>query len=82
MCGILGVLPAGDKGNFKKALDTISHRGMDDCGIYEDEEIMLGHRRLSILDLSSNARQPMGFDERKIAPIVINYGGGGIALKM
>lgn len=79
MCGILGTLPAGDKSNFKKALDTLSHRGMDDCGIYESGEIMLGHRRLSILDLSCNARQPMGFDGRKITPNTI-IGGGDYAI--
>lgn len=35
------------------------HRGPDDSGIYSDSHIVLGHRRLSILDLSGEARQPM-----------------------
>ncbi|MGX2983307.1 hypothetical protein [Helicobacter sp. 23-1045] len=76
MCGILGTLPSSNRANFTKALNALSHRGADDCGIYESKEIMLGHRRLSILDLSDNARQPMGFDGRKIAPIIANTGGG------
>jgi len=37
----------------------LSHRGPDDDGFYEDDLASLGHRRLSIIDLSENARQPM-----------------------
>ena len=55
MCGINGII-------YKKTLPTISeiqkmniaieHRGPDDSGIYKFENTLLGHRRLSILDLS------------------------------
>lgn len=38
---------------------ALSHRGPDDEGIYVDEAIALGHRRLSIIDLSSAGHQPM-----------------------
>ncbi len=39
--------------------DAIAHRGPDDEGIFIDENIAFGHRRLSILDLSANGHQPM-----------------------
>jgi asparagine synthase (glutamine-hydrolysing) len=62
MCGILGWYGGKspeDSIRFGKALDTLSHRGPDDSGIFEADGIMLGHRRLSILDLSPGGRQPM-----------------------
>lgn len=43
----------------RKALQTLAHRGPDQSGEYLDEQIYIGHRRLSILDLSPNGRQPM-----------------------
>lgn len=60
MCGILGTvnLEFG-----KKSLDLIASRGPDDSGIYTQaigvHDVMLGHRRLSIVDLSSAGHQPM-----------------------
>ena len=77
MCGILGTIPSSDIGNFQKALSSLSHRGLDDYGIYASDDIILGHRRLSILDLSHNARQPMAFSQNQIMP---NRGGGKIVL--
>ncbi|WP_242927107.1 asparagine synthase (glutamine-hydrolyzing) [Pontibacter vulgaris] len=44
---------------IKKFTDIISHRGPDDDGFYFYNNIALGHRRLSILDLSSAGHQPM-----------------------
>src|SRR5258708_6436075 len=63
MCGIAGILPSIDKKFFKEALNTIAHRGPDGYGIWESEDknVMLGHRRLAILDLSENGKQPMQF---------------------
>lgn len=61
MCGILGIYPAIEKRVFNTALDTMAHRGPDDYGIFQDNDIILGHRRLSIIDLSSNGHQPMGY---------------------
>jgi len=60
MCGILGTIPSTDNSKFKKALDTLYHRGPDDYGVKcVGNSITLGHRRLSIVDLSSKGRQPM-----------------------
>jgi len=38
---------------------TLAHRGPDDQGVYAADGIGLGHRRLSVIDLSVQARQPM-----------------------
>jgi len=60
MCGILGAIPAVQTETFLRALATIAHRGPDGQGVWHDEaRIMLGHRRLSILDISHAAAQPM-----------------------
>ena len=68
MCGILGTF--GYKVNqveFEVCLNKIKHRGPDDEGIWQDEVCSLGHRRLSILDLSESGRQPMlSRDERYV----------------
>ena len=64
MCGILGQINLRynkpvNKELFKKALNLQKHRGPDDLGIYSNDKITFGHRRLSILDLNSHAKQPM-----------------------
>lgn len=60
MCGILGTIPASDEEIFKKALNKIYHRGPDRGFIkHMSNNISLGFRRLSIIDLSDNAMQPM-----------------------
>jgi len=68
MCGIVGVLNWSGKAvlkqDIKKMTDKISHRGPDGEGFYIDKNIGLGHRRLSIIDLSTNASQPMTIQER------------------
>ncbi|MCR5672057.1 MAG: asparagine synthase (glutamine-hydrolyzing) [Butyrivibrio sp.] len=62
MCGIAGLIGfKGDaKKNIQKMNDRMLHRGPDDGGIYisEDNNVALGHRRLSIVDLSKNGAQP------------------------
>lgn len=59
MCGILGCLFPVREGEFRKALATLGHRGPDYLGTYADGMVTLGHVRLSIIDLTSNAIQPM-----------------------
>ena len=69
MCGIFGVINTKEKideGRVIAARDIIAHRGPDDLGIFisPDKTTALAHRRLSILDLSSAAHQPMTTDDR------------------
>ena len=63
MCGIVGVCNL-DKmpvplSLIKRMTDVISHRGPDSEGQYTDGPVALGHRRLSIIDLSPLGHQPM-----------------------
>jgi asparagine synthase (glutamine-hydrolysing) len=53
--------------------DTIAHRGPDACGIWSapDGSVVLGHRRLSILDLSATGAQPME-NSRRTSVLVFN----------
>ena len=69
MCGIIGLYGDYDSNKFISALDKLKHRGEDDIGHYFNAEnnIALGHTRLSILDKSSLGHQPMlSFDEKVI----------------
>ncbi|MEN8133014.1 MAG: N-acetylglutaminylglutamine amidotransferase, partial [Pseudomonadota bacterium] len=63
MCGIAGELRLdGDRpdlGVMRRMLDRLRRRGPDHEGSYSDGPLMLGHRRLSIIDLSTHANQPM-----------------------
>ena len=61
MCGIAGVLSSGriDPLVMRRMVATLRHRGPDDEGIWIDAGIGLGHRRLSVIDLSPNGHQPM-----------------------
>ncbi len=72
MCGIMGTIPSTERNAFKRSLDTLYHRGPDDSGIeLIGNEITLGHRRLSIIDLSSYGHQPM-FDKSRRYSVVFN----------
>ena len=63
MCGILGWIGIKDqvanRGRFEKALDLLAHRGPDDRGVVAFPDALIGHRRLSIVDLSASGHQPM-----------------------
>ncbi|MFH1307815.1 MAG: asparagine synthase (glutamine-hydrolyzing) [archaeon] len=65
MCGIIG-FNWQDKPLLRKALKKIYHRGPDDSGTYEDKYISLGHRRLSIMDLSKAGKQPMSNEDETL----------------
>lgn len=77
MCGIVGII---DKKNqikevdLKKMTSTLKHRGPDSFGLWLSKinniNIGLGHRRLSILDLTNAGHQPMTFEN-----VTISYNG-------
>src|SRR5262245_46974288 len=75
MCGIVGLLnferryPAEQVRRWTLAMrEAITHRGPDDAGLWQsgDGLICLGHRRLSIVDLSPDGRQPMGNEDGNV----------------
>ena len=72
MCGIVGFWSKKSflelKNDLISAIDSFSHRGPDDTGIYLDEKegIGLGHKRLSIIDLSSLGHQPMSTEDKNL----------------
>ena len=72
MCGIVGILGVNSE-FIEKASSAIKHRGPDDSGVFLDSKskIGLGHRRLSILDISSFGHQPMISSDQKVV-IVFN----------
>ncbi len=60
MCGIAGVVGSNISSNIvAKMVDSIKHRGPDGDGHFADENVLLLHTRLSILDVSNNGSQPM-----------------------
>lgn len=75
MCGIVGIAgaEAAQKQTLLEEMQTIvQHRGPDDWGSYFSKNIALGHRRLSILDLSPLGKNPMfSYDGR----YAITYNG-------
>ncbi|WP_161992892.1 asparagine synthase (glutamine-hydrolyzing) [Aureimonas leprariae] len=72
MCGISGIAwldasrPAGIE-EVRRMNAAIRHRGPDGGGIFSCGPVVLGHRRLSILDLSDEGQQPMVFEEDGLA---------------
>src|SRR6202158_4808251 len=71
MCGIVGAL-VFENGSFivteppiRRMRDTMVHRGPDGAGVWlsADRRVGLGHRRLSIIDLSASAGQPMANED-------------------
>lgn len=67
MCGICGKInfhnEPVDETLLKRMASTIAHRGPDDEGVYIKSGVGLGHRRLSIIDLSPLAHQPMSNED-------------------
>ena len=62
MCGICGFLARGaspDPKTAKSMAGALAHRGPDGEGVHLDPPVALGHRRLSIIDLSEAASEPM-----------------------
>src|SRR5262245_24187254 len=66
MCGIAGIIQASNQysiHHLKKMTDALAHRGPDGEGFWQNQDgtVQLGHRRLSVIDLSNDAAQPMHF---------------------
>ncbi|MEK7643720.1 MAG: asparagine synthase (glutamine-hydrolyzing) [Patescibacteria group bacterium] len=75
MCGIIGVLGnIPQKNEFESARETMNYRGPDDAGLYysKKEGVALGHRRLSIIDLTVAGHQPFFSADKRY---VLTYNG-------
>lgn len=76
MCGIAGIVNLhGEPAQtvvIRRMTETIAHRGPDGEGHFADGPVALGHRRLSIIDLSPAGRQPMMTPDKRY---VISYNG-------
>lgn len=71
MCGILGIVCTGEPisiADFDRMLDSLSHRGPDGRGVrqLEDGRVVLGHRRLAIIDRTPAGAQPMANEDGSI----------------
>ncbi|MBC8462646.1 MAG: asparagine synthase (glutamine-hydrolyzing) [Deltaproteobacteria bacterium] len=72
MCGIVGFKTNQDFGlyreNLEEAVSCLGHRGPDDTGLFCSQEagVGLGHRRLSVIDLSTAGHQPMSTKDGKV----------------
>ncbi len=82
MCGICGIVGASPEYPVRaetivRMRDTMVHRGPDDHGIYLGSGIGLGHRRLSIIDLRPEGRQPLANEDESIRVVfngeIYNY---------
>ena len=73
MCGIVGFTNKIDDASavLEKMMDRIRHRGPDSGGQYVDDDIAMGFRRLSIIDLSDTGSQPI-FNEDKSMVLTFN----------
>ena len=76
MCGIVGILNLNgepvDASVLQLMTDAIAHRGPDGEGQWIENNVGFGHRRLSIIDLSDNGKQPM---HSSTGRFVITYNG-------
>lgn len=76
MCGITGIFNFNGESVspviLRRMTDAIAHRGPDGEGFYIDNFVGLGHRRLSIIDLSAAGHQPMMTPDKKL---ILSYNG-------
>ena len=70
MCGISG-FNWKDKNKVTSMMQTLTHRGSNADGVFVDDGVSLAHNRLSIIDLSAEANQPM-FDNKEELVIIFN----------
>lgn len=76
MCGICGIFDPSGAGVQREPLErmtaSLAHRGPDNHDVWIDGPVGLGHRRLSIIDLSAAGHQPMHSDD---GSLVLTYNG-------
>jgi len=78
MCGIAGLFRSGggitpaDRNAVERMTAAETHRGPDDAGLFQDTHVALGHRRLSIIDLSPAGHQPMSNEDGAVR---VTYNG-------
>jgi asparagine synthase (glutamine-hydrolysing) len=70
MCSIFGIIGSYDEKQATKALQSLSHRGKDFCGIVQQKELFFTHQRLSIKDTNKNSNQPL-----KHKDILLSFNG-------
>jgi len=87
MCGLAGYFSTDkffDQGDVETMTAALEHRGPDSSGFFTDERTGLGHRRLSIIDLSERANQPMHSANGRYVAVyngtVYNFGEIGATL--
>jgi asparagine synthase (glutamine-hydrolysing) len=69
MCGISGIIKKDNSvavEEIEKINNIANHRGPDGEGYFLENNLAFGHRRLSIIDLSDNGKQPMSYLERYV----------------
>ena len=76
MCGLAGVFILNENNNYwidslNNANDSLTKRGPDSGNIWKSKNVALAHRRLSIIDTSETANQPM-HDDSKRYTIIFN----------
>ncbi len=71
MCGIAGIIGSVSDYSLEKMLASQFHRGPDFTGTFFDEQVAIGHNRLSIIDCSSGSNQPF-FDDQNRYALVFN----------
>ena len=63
MCGIIGFINLSSTDfDINKLLNSIENRGPDSYGVFIEDNVFLGHKRLSIIDTSPQSSQPMHFN--------------------
>ncbi len=78
MCGIFGIVarhghsPSLDDGGVVRLRDLMERRGPDDAGLWRQENAVLAHRRLSVIDPTDAGKQPMATPDERF---VIVYNG-------
>ncbi len=69
MCGIAGIVTWGATdaaATVRRMTTALAHRGPDDAGSVHTDGVALGHRRLTVIDLSPNGHQPMANEDETV----------------